>query len=433
MRTWKMRTWKLLMLLLGFLMLFPRATTAQGPDAQSRYLPTGPPPARGYEPYLGAVRARGTAVIGGVPGYLWRHGCGPTAAGMVIGYWDGNGFDDLIPGDSSTQTAAVNQAIASGDGANTHYSDYSLPIDEYGITGLLADKSETGGAHTSHCLADFMETSWSSRGNYYGWSWLSDVDDALFAYVEYANTTYGSSYQATSWNETWGDFSWGKFKDEIDAGRPMIFLVDTDGDGYTDHFVTAIGYRDTNGYEEYACLDTWNPEATIRWERFRGVGTGVGWGIYGITYFRVAIPIPDVPLANATPRTDSMTATSAGEVWRYYYVDLPGGNTDLVIDLYDLSADIDLYVRYGSKPTTSSYQCRPYVSGTLSEQCSFATPGPGRWWIGLNNWDTGTISYTVRAAWDGAIFCDGFELGIPSRWSSQVGQIEKVRDARLPR
>ncbi|MCP4658240.1 MAG: hypothetical protein GY856_22740 [bacterium] len=198
----------------------------------------------------------------------------------------------------------------------------------------------------------------------------------------------------------------------------MIFLVDTDGDFNTDHFVTAIGYRDTNGYEEYACLDTW--ATTIRWERFREIAPGVGWGIYGVTYFQVAIMIPDVLLANTTPQSDSVTAAGQGEVWRYYYVDLPSDSTDLVIDLYDLSADVDLYVRYGSKPTTSSYHCRPYVSGTLVEQCGFATPGPGRWWIGLNNWDTGTISYTVRAAWDGAVFCDGFELGGTSRWSGAV-------------
>jgi opacity protein-like surface antigen len=52
-------------------------------------------------------------VIPGAPEYNWRHGCGPTAVGMVVGYYDGQGYDDLIPGDASTQTAAVDQAIAS--------------------------------------------------------------------------------------------------------------------------------------------------------------------------------------------------------------------------------------------------------------------------------------------------------------------------------
>ena len=39
-----------------------------------------------------------------VPSYLWRHGCGPTAVGMVIGYYDILGYDDLIPGSAVTQT-----------------------------------------------------------------------------------------------------------------------------------------------------------------------------------------------------------------------------------------------------------------------------------------------------------------------------------------
>ncbi len=84
-----------------------------------------------------------SVVIDGVPGYEWRHGCGPTAIGMVIGYHDTHGFDALIPGDASTQTSEVDQAIASerSPGDPGHYEDYSLPYDDEG-TGLLADRSE---------------------------------------------------------------------------------------------------------------------------------------------------------------------------------------------------------------------------------------------------------------------------------------------------
>ena len=258
-------------------------------DAQSKCLPSGPPPAGGYDCYTGAVRDRGTAVIGGVPAYAWRHGCGPTAAGMVIGYWDGHGYGALIPGDASTQTTTVNHAIASGDSSTdtgTHYADYSWPVDA--SPTLQPDKSSLGGAHSPHhCLGDSMRTSWSSASNYYGWSWFSDVDDALRGYVDYANATYGALYTRNSWSEAWGVFTWTKFVAEINANRPLVFLVDSDADGSTDHFVTAIGYRDTSGYQEYACLDTWAPVGNIRWERFRPLGSGVAWGIYGATYFTI--------------------------------------------------------------------------------------------------------------------------------------------------
>ena len=266
----------------------PRATSSENPnageDAHSLYMPTGPAPEEGYEPYRVPLSGEAQKLIADVPGYGWRHGCGPTAAGMVIGYWDGQGAASLIPGDASYQTYAVNQAIATGNGSNTHYSDYSLPLD-YMPGPIQPDKSETGGAHASDCLADFMNTSWSARNNYYGWSWFSDVDDSLRDYTDWANTTYGTSYTCISWNQSWGDFTWAKFMAEIDADRPMVFLVDTDGDRSTDHFVTAIGYRDVMGYPEYACLDTWSPAGSVRWERFRGLASGNDWGIYGATYY----------------------------------------------------------------------------------------------------------------------------------------------------
>jgi hypothetical protein len=274
------------LLALGCLATIP-ASAQVFEDAHSLCLPSGPPPAGGYEPYVGEVCGRGTKVIGGVPAYLWQHGCGPTAAGMVIGYWDGHGFPLLIPGDASTQTEAVNQAIAS----TAHYDDYSVPIDS--SPNLLLDKSSLGGAHSPHnCLGDFMNTSWSSRQNYYGWSWFSDVDDSLLGYTNtYVNNTYGASYTATVSNETWGAFTWADFQAEIDADRPMIFLVDANQPyGQTDHFVPAIGYRDTNGYPEYACFDTWS--TGMRWERFRQMSASYAWGIYGATYYRVGAPPP---------------------------------------------------------------------------------------------------------------------------------------------
>jgi len=282
------------------------------PDAQSRYMPTGPAPAKGYQPYLGPVNAMAETVIGGVPAYLWRHGCGPTAAGMVIGYWDLNGFPLLVPGDATTQTNAVDQAIATGDGAATHYSDYSLPMDS-DPNPIQLDLSEApaGDEHASNCLADFMKTSWSTANNYYGWSWFSDVDDSFTGYITWAQTAYHAHYTATTWGEAWGDFTWADLQGEINAGRPMVFLVDSNGNGGTDHFVTIIGWRDSNGYNEYACLDTWG--AAIRWERFRPLNNGDPWGVYGAIFFQI-VSNNTPPVANAGPdaevECDSHSGTS---------------------------------------------------------------------------------------------------------------------------
>jgi len=227
-----------------------------------------------------------SVVISGVPSYLWRHGCGPTAAGMLIGYWDMHGFSKLILGDSSTQTAAVNQVIAS----DQHYQDYSLPKDSY--PNLLADKSQTGGAHADNCLADFMKTSWSSRGNYYGWGYLSDLAGGLDYYTAYVNQTYGSAYTSYTSIEylvssIYNPFSWSKLVYSINHNKPLVFLVDSNGDGDTDHFVPAIGYRTSNGYQEYACYDTWDTD--IRWEKFLPMANGQPWGIYSAVSFNISL------------------------------------------------------------------------------------------------------------------------------------------------
>jgi hypothetical protein len=46
------------------------------------------------------------------------------------------------------------------------------------------------------------------------------------------------------------------------------------------------------------------------------------------------------------------------------------------------SGDADMYVKFGSAPTDSSYDCRPYKSGN-SESCTYATPSAGTYYVRL--------------------------------------------------
>ena len=76
-------------------------------------------------------------VIQNVPAYTGYRGCGPTAVGIILGYYDGNGFPDLVDGDASTQTSAVNTMISSQE----NWNDYCLPLDYY-PGPIQKDKSE---------------------------------------------------------------------------------------------------------------------------------------------------------------------------------------------------------------------------------------------------------------------------------------------------
>jgi hypothetical protein len=252
-------------------------------DARST---TGPVPPPGVHVAGGLAASAGAVVIPGVPAYQWHHGCGPTAAGMVIGAWDGRGFDALVPGDASTQTVAVNAMIAT-EGPASNFSDYCLPLDVQPI--LLSDKSEppAGDEHPDDCVADFMGTSQSYHKNYYGWSWFLAVRSALEDYVD---SLGWPTYQVTAANLYMSSsLNWDTFRAEMDAGRPMVFLVDTDGNGGTDHFVTAIGYDVVDNVPMYACLNTW--DAGIHWFQFAPLAAGQPWGIYGAVTFHIRAPI----------------------------------------------------------------------------------------------------------------------------------------------
>ena len=274
----------------------------QAQDPQPPRAPTPPPLSQVHDPLKDAQSTTGpvppsgallspshapsaTAVTLDVPAYSWRHGCGPTAAGMVIGYWDSHGFPALISGDAWTQTPAVNEAIASSNGIQSHYTDYVLPMETGSESEPLPDKSEppVGDEHPSNSLGDFMHTSWSADGNFYGWSWFSGVAPAFSGYVNYVNQTTGSHYAAITHNYYMSDGSlnWSLLKNEIDAGRPVVFLVDSNGDGYTDHFVTVRGYDESGGVQYYGANNTWDTLSEPHWYEFGPMQIGKPWGVYG--------------------------------------------------------------------------------------------------------------------------------------------------------
>lgn len=208
------------------------------------------------------------SIIPGVPAYLWRHGSGPTAAGMVLGYYDGAGFPDLLPGDASAQTEAVNNVIASPE----HYADYSLPLDA--PPTLLPDKSERPESerHANNSLADHLWTSWSLYGNYYGVTASADIRYGIKSYVKSV-----SAYTGISVPYRMPGIPWATVRNEIESGRPLIFLVDSDGDGASDLYVAVVGANTEEGVDYYGCYTTWDRD--LHWFPYREAAAGTPWGV----------------------------------------------------------------------------------------------------------------------------------------------------------
>lgn len=67
---------------------------------------------------------------------------------------------------------------------------------------------------------------------------------------------------------------------------------------------------------------------------------------------------------------------------KFWKITVPAGQTSLVVTTAGGTGDADLYVRQGEKPTTTVYNCRPYVGGN-TETCTIANPVAGDYWVGV--------------------------------------------------
>jgi hypothetical protein len=247
---------------------------------------TGPVPPQGINIKGFILDTKGITsqqVISGVPTYIWRHGCGPTSLGMVCGYYATHGFSALMPGNASTQTYEVNLAIASEE----HYDDYALPIDD-ASSGLLDDKSvlPKEDRHPDNCIADFMGTSQSIKGNLYGWSLPSDI---VPAWVNFISNTV-PNYVGTGHEYPFTSFPWDSLVDNVNRNRPMVFLVDVDADGVYDHYASIIGYQTNNDTNYYGCRNTW--DTGIYWYPFEQMQEGVEWGVLSCFTFEIHATLP---------------------------------------------------------------------------------------------------------------------------------------------
>ena len=87
-------------------------------------------------------------------------------------------------------------------------------------------------------------------------------------------------------------------------------------------------------------------------------------------------------LTNGVPVTGISGAAASQQSWT---MAVPAGASNLVFQTSGGTGDADMYVRFGSAPTLTTYDCRPYASGN-AETCTFAAPGTGTYYVMLNGY-----------------------------------------------
>ncbi|AGB02258.1 C39 family peptidase [Methanoregula formicica] len=152
--------------------------------------------------------------ISGVPYFNWTHGCSPTSAAMVLGYWRGRGLTRLP--DASWPTGdPLNQQLAA-----------EMGTDAQGST----------------------------------WPWM-------IAYGINRITAINSGYHYTSSSALVTAYSWPAIQSEIDAERPFVLSMMWGGapeesptTPYGFHSVAAVGYTYQSwGSQKYITIhDTWD-------------------------------------------------------------------------------------------------------------------------------------------------------------------------------
>ncbi len=84
---------------------------------------------------------------------------------------------------------------------------------------------------------------------------------------------------------------------------------------------------------------------------------------------------------------------------QYFTMDVPANATNLSFSITGGSGDADLYVKAGSKPTTSSYDCRPYKDGN-EEVCNITNAQAGTYHVMLNGYSN-YANVTLTGRYDG--------------------------------
>ena len=239
-----------------------------------------------------------------MPQAEYMYGCVATSVGMLLGYYDLYGYrvgsttydvSNIIPGTISVYSrgsdggsiydmddpSLLAQFIATEEYAGRFYG--TSPSDELYWTYVDGDPAKGLNVSVWNCLADYLGTGQYWRGNgdlstsHYPATldWVSTTSqtftvDSLKIPVKYVDFKYGLSLYLSSVGYTLDpnrtesfeikDFSFDKFKDEIDAGRPVLVSMKA---GESGHMVLAYGYNIST--QEIIFDDTYRTDCRMTW------------------------------------------------------------------------------------------------------------------------------------------------------------------------
>ncbi|MBN2378673.1 T9SS type A sorting domain-containing protein [candidate division WOR-3 bacterium] len=160
--------------------------------------------------------------VEGVPAAIWSYGCTPTAASMIMDYWDRNGYPKLV--DYYFDRWDITEGRTDYDLTNVHQE---LAV------AMHTDSLGTGSTSTNRIASGFRTV---------------------------ANSINGYSFSSSLTGTTSNSYNFGVIVSEIDAGRPAHWSVGNyqHEDRVIDHSTCAIGYLKTTTDDFVIVRNTWD-------------------------------------------------------------------------------------------------------------------------------------------------------------------------------
>jgi pseudolysin/vibriolysin len=148
----------------------------------------------------------------------------------------------------------------------------------------------------------------------------------------------------------------------------------------------AVYWNATSTFDQGACGVEW-------------AARDQGYAVAAVTAAFAAVGVKCGGGGNAMLRNGVLItglSAAAGAPLRYA-VAVPAGARNLKIAISGGRGDADLYVKFGSAPERTSYDCRPYHY-TSNESCSFAVPSAGTYQVMLRGFSAFS-GVTLMATW----------------------------------
>ncbi len=274
-----------------------------------------------------AAPTRTAFLLSSVPGYDWSFGCSATSAAMISGYYDNNNYPGMYTGPANGGVAPMNNSVwgtviingevrsqcplsATRQGVDGRITRGS--VDDYWIQYNNCDDDpyiQNGWVeHTAgECTGDYMGTNQSELQNcdgstvfyFYtdgtplydytgGEPGIRDGCHGLRLYFESRGYSIIQNYSQYiyGYNGNTLGFTFAQYKQEIDAGRPVLIQV-------SGHTMIGFGYDNPNVVYLH---DTWDYSThTMTWG-----GSYSGLQHYGVGVFQLEPVSNQIPVISIT-------------------------------------------------------------------------------------------------------------------------------------